>query len=510
MLTRPWAGAYIRPPEFAELIIRINSVIRASSDLRKACIPYEHARTVRKMDASSAALPGCFATCNTCGLHTSGNWIRRTSGAPYRLGNAQWGALGVRMKYDACDDPQRRRSAQVPKSTLRTLYDWVPQACSLIELDHQLVCSIVRGKHIMVVGDSLAGQLFLSLSSLLQATYGKNMKGSALTDVTASACNDTVRLEYARNDLVMWSVASSDFNKVSRFDASLLLGPWAERAARADVLIIDSGHHFPHMARKLAARQGTEMATTRATFPLRSINHTLANAVAARKYWGHHPSSLIMVSAPVPTKTCRRYHEPLTLDQALGAYHTVEGTLGEQKNATEFRPELVEFWLQMYQQNTQSQWISRNLGSSFVDIAPLSIRRPDGMMAHHISVYDCLHSCLPGPTDTWSLLIFNQLHALSPRLQASATHTHPSHRTVRGAFDLTLNDWLSPAKSRSLFEACEHGGPRRHASLMNATTERHKRQSSALGPESQECAITARMAPPLVHQEWWPFKNFIK
>ena len=142
---------------------------------------------------------------------------------------------------------------------------------------------------------------------------------------------------------------------------------------------------------------------------------------------------------------------------------------------TELSPQIVQYWMQMYQQNTQSQWLSRQIGSAFLDIAPLSIRRPDGMMAHYISTYDCLHSCLPGVTDTWSTLLFNLVSSTSSRL---LTNGRSGGKSPSKVFDLSLEDWLASGAARSRLEMCTKA----------------------------ECAVAT---PLLTNQDWWPFRNFV-
>lgn len=245
------------------------------------------------------------------------------------------------MGYDQCDAVSEKRYGRS-----RPLFDWMPRDCSMWS-GADSACALLKGKTLMITGDSVAGQQFLSLTALLGGTFGHNSRAQSLTDASATACDDTVRLIYVRNDLVLWSPSNSDFHRVSSFDGSLLLEEWIEvasvprsqysftilptrqrststrpphtstphpspllalhslllqslwqRASRdADLLLICSGHHFPHMANKLSARQGPDMASLRVNFPLRAINHTLSRAVAARSRWGHHPSTTIFMGA---------------------------------------------------------------------------------------------------------------------------------------------------------------------------------------------------------------------
>ena len=92
----------------------------------------------------------------------------------------------------------------------------------------------------LFVGDSTVFQLFLSFVLLLHARLGKSAKrASTVSEMTASACDDTVRLAFSRSDLLLWTGANSDFNSVKRCDGFTNLQVYLERAVRdADVLVL--------------------------------------------------------------------------------------------------------------------------------------------------------------------------------------------------------------------------------------------------------------------------------
>ena len=69
--------------------------------------------------------------------------------------------------------------------------------------------------------------------------------------------------------------------------------------------------------------------------------------------------------------------------------------------------------------NLQADWIVRGSGATYLDIALPSTQRPDGAMARfwpkkckskvEWCKEDCVHYCLPGPVDAWSMLLYNLL-----------------------------------------------------------------------------------------------------
>ena len=87
--------------------------------------------------------------------------------------------------------------------------EWRPTGCRLEQFERERACATLRsvGRSLLIVGDSTTGQLFLSISMMLGATLGRNrdMK-SVLNDVTASACNDTVRISFVRRDLLLFAM----------------------------------------------------------------------------------------------------------------------------------------------------------------------------------------------------------------------------------------------------------------------------------------------------------------
>ena len=139
----------------------------------------------------------------------------------------------------------------------RPLYDWEPHGCSLDLFEPSSVCSLLHKKSVLFVGDSTVAQLFISFVSLLGGTFGVNVKrASILSDITASACSDTTRLNFVRSDLLLWSHTAEDFREVRSCDGYTTLLPFAIRASReADLLVLGIGHHFPSSLEMVAGKQ---------------------------------------------------------------------------------------------------------------------------------------------------------------------------------------------------------------------------------------------------------------
>ena len=367
----------------------------------------------------------CFASCSTCNLQSVGRWVPREGSAPYRLNYSLWSAMGLSgppaissQHYGLCDDRMAKVSAAP-----RTLYEWETEKCDLPRFDRARTCAFLRGKQIVIAGDSTAGQLFLSLVLLLGGTFGRNSRHtSAISDITASACADSVRLNFIRNDLLLWSTHRSEFNRARECDKLLKADGFVQRVVRdAHLLILATGQHFPASIESAALINGGQPSGPVGSnregvlgFFASSLNHTLTHLVTSRSGWGHSPASVAIMGASLPTPLCSRFSAPLSAAGALAAEAQLSG-------GNKYSPR----WRQMPRLNSQLQGLAQSFGTSFIDIAAPSSRWPSGMMAGYTrgagSVdEDCLHSCLPGPVDTYSRLVLENFIARRAELDSAA------------------------------------------------------------------------------------------
>ena len=395
----------------------------------------------------------CFAACETCNLHTVGQWRPSTAPPAYRLNHSLWSSLGLvgpppssSQHYGLCDD----RADQLGKP--RQLYEWHAEACDLPAFERKRACAVLRGRQVVVAGDSTAGQLFLSLVLALGGIFGRNSRHTtAISDLTASACNDTCRLNFIRNDLLLWSTHRSEFNRARECDKLLKADSFVQRAVRdAHLLVIATGHHFPASIESAASSNG---GRSYGSFFASSLNYTLTNLLRARGSWGHSSGSVVLMGASIPVPSCSRFDRPL----AAGGWLAADAQLS---SGAKYSPR----WRQMHRINIQLQWLAVTHQLGFVDIAAPSTRWPDGMMARHMrgsgsggADEDCLHSCLPGPVDTWSRLLIEQLivrreNEQEPLTQQMNTAETPSDG--RRFFAVEASAWLKQRNAGAQFESC--------------------------------------------------------
>lgn len=358
-----------------------------------------------------------------------GRWERRA--APrYATANASFQLFAERFRR-----VQRPgQSTGLECSASRATYDFLPRGCELPDFDPGAACRLLGGRQIMMVGDSTGAQLFLSLVLLLGGRFGR-MPGAGIGEATAvapcpAADGGAARLAFARADVPMWTADSWHYYMLTSCDPNSLGSPFVARAARdADLLVFTFGHHLPRLL---------PFAERPAEYLERTVRGLLASAIAARARFGYAPSSLVVLGPPQPMPNCTRFGAPLGAADAARAAANASSTH-------------AHLWRRLPYLNALLRTVATDLGAAFVDIAALSAQRPDAAVGHfqnrsHAGGFarrrrrrpppppsatnasaanasappvpaepDCLHTCLPGPADTWNRLLLDAIaHAEPP------------------------------------------------------------------------------------------------
>ena len=490
-------------------------------------------------------LPGCFAG---IARYAEGRWLPTSREAPYRLEHSLWKQMNVRgmpgnsnHHWGLCTDvalgPSGPAAVYGPtklsgraKNVARQQYEWVPSRCSLARFDRRRACRVLDGKQVLVAGDSATAQFFLSLVLQLGGprSLGHNRRGGSavLKDLTASACEDAVRLNFVRNDLLIWTSQVEELRELGKQCASgrALLQPFAGRVSDADILILGTGHHYPHIPPH-DGREGRDSVF------LQSLNHTLSNVLRVRAEAGHAPQSVVLLGAPVPVAGCSRFSAPITPTQALAANSSLN--------------KWSDHWEQSSRFSQLTQRVAAERGINFIDVAPLSIQRPDDTLARwcrlsgldcyrreeqlrkqllkdakqqrktgHVELLstqkearrsvreasfqivpdadyleeDCLHTCLPGPVDEYVRLLYNLLRsrtfaARSPStLNTSAIRIGQLDR--RRFFGNNFSSWMYTQGAEPL-EPCADTSDQRCAFLSAEQGLAHCAPWSAYPPSLQ-------------------------
>ena len=371
----------------------------------------------RAPSAPSLPQPPCFAP-NVRGAHLDGEWtFRKGELPPYVMKRSLWpemwqlpGADGGH--YYGCRPLLPDFSGE---------HVWEPRGCHLrgFSVSKQAGCRLLRGRRITLAGDSTSLQLFLSLTFVLNGTITAwAHKGQQQLDrinredprhVVSFACGGTTRLEFFRNDYLLYS--RSDERESAEPGSFNPSRPWTDftsSAHHADLVLLGAGMHF---------NGGRSPASLYASV----LNHTLASVQRAR--WllhGHQPRTTFFMSPPKPVAACKDYNAPISLDEAVIS----------DANSFQFSYQ----YAQLRRLHSVAEWLSAAHGASFLDSFSIGGRRPEATMgasmfralqlhpnkaveeflflqnlsgtlhldeAHRAKVTrrmkdDCVHFCLPG------------------------------------------------------------------------------------------------------------------
>mmetsp|Transcript_18856 Transcript_18856/g.44451 ORF Transcript_18856/g.44451 Transcript_18856/m.44451 type:complete len:166 (+) Transcript_18856:80-577(+) len=96
-----------------------------------------------------------------------------------------------------------------PCSAGRTYYYWTPRACVIPRLSPESACAALAGQQLLFAGDSTMAEQFRSFVGLLDGTFGRQRQNViSVKAVSASACNNTVRMRFIRNDMIACTTSS--------------------------------------------------------------------------------------------------------------------------------------------------------------------------------------------------------------------------------------------------------------------------------------------------------------
>ena len=479
--------------------------------------------------------PWCFDGGSDPRAYSDGTWTpwHGASSPPYALRPDLMHILGLPAKANAwgtCAQKNRSHPAglQTRGTTAAVPLDlaWRPRRCRLHQLRHPQVCDMLvhRGGgdgnlSMLLVGDSVTSQVFLSLVHLLHGHVGVNADSSrtgALTDVMATACDGKVRINFVRSDLLLWTPTAFEHNRVMQCERGYVGKSFIRRASHhSDFVFLHVGHH--HVAaldyaqvgsmgalkarhaslqkdeltvHDAAARCGclsrkkgrtgsfsldvvdekglrrcqadsnmncshfqwqmravlaakVQLAAAgrvdqagREAFFARNLNHTLASLLAARTASGYPHASVALIGPTAPIPGCDRFYEPLELDVA--ELTMVEPDSDDAVLSARARSPFLPRWVAVRAQVQVAASLAAGLRTRFLDLTTLTSTRPDGALGGQGRGGDCLHYCLPGPTDAIAELLYNVV--------VSAPVRAPAHTSSSGFFradNATLNARLN-------------------------------------------------------------------
>ena len=272
---------------------------------------------------------------------------------------------------------------------------WQPEGCVLYAWNASDLCRLLH-RGLLIVGDSSSAQMYHSVWAMLthDLTNATSLLSNAdYAPVTTTLCGGSTVLTFVRNDhLTLHSIEHGH----------TLFHRWEQKISLHDVVIINAGAHV----------QRTEVHVGNL---VGALNTTARQARAGTAiFWRD-----TVPGAP----NCKPHEHNLTLfdaEQRVRAYPYF-GWARIRRNDLSVRKAI-----------TASPELRAH-----VHVLPAyqtSFQRFDA----HVSYTDCLHFCLPGPTDSWVHLLYHLL--LSAELRVAA-------QSLNSSLELEPNTGASPSQS---------------------------------------------------------------
>ncbi|MCL7027402.1 hypothetical protein MKW94_013129 [Papaver nudicaule] len=326
-----------------------------------------------------------------------GQWVPEPNGSLY----TQWSCPTI---------PDTKNCGRYGRKDVDFInWRWKPDECELPRFNPKTFLSLVRGKKLAFIGDSLARNQMESLLCLLS-------QGETPKDIYKDSEDRVRTFNFPSHDftlMVYWTkflVAAEDKgivngSRTNVFDLHLdkVDVNWAEKLPNLDYAIISIAHWF--LRENYFNPNITDLGT----------QYTIGKAIG---------TALEYISE---CKECNR--GLVTLFRTFSPVHFEYGSWNTGGKCNRTRP-YTEKQVNLY--NAEWEWETRLLlqqcqvkefekikkttkGKMFevLDITRAMIMRPDGHPGHHWkdqysdgkSFTDCVHWCLPGPIDLWNDLL---------------------------------------------------------------------------------------------------------
>ncbi|KAG8099917.1 hypothetical protein GUJ93_ZPchr0013g34107 [Zizania palustris] len=300
---------------------------------------------------------------------------------------------------------------------------WKPAGCELPRLDPLRFLELHKNSSIGFVGDSLNRNMFVSLVCMLKGASGEVRKWRpAGADRGFTFLRYNLTLAYHRTNLLVrygrWSASpnggpleSLGYKKGYRIDVDVPDQTWAEAPSFHDVLIFNTGHWWwapskfdPVQTPMLFFEKGRPIIPP--LLPPAGLDLALKHMmIFVNKAMKPDGVKFFRTQSPRHFEggdwneggSCQR-DQPLSSEE-------VEGFFALENNGTNIEARLVNHHLMMALEKSTFKVLNITHMSEFrADAHPSTT----GGKKHD----DCMHWCLPGPTDTWNDLLAANLWQL--------------------------------------------------------------------------------------------------
>ena len=323
------------------------------------------------------------------GSHSVGRWVKadKEVAPPYPsmgeiLGCCQAGF--ERRKKDGTALPSEGNLTYRPE----TQYRWKSEGCELIPWSEELFCKALRGRDIMMAGDSLNDHWHASLYYLLGGRKDIYKREGTIRGKRACATHPICQ-RYTKDGkpLRLYFLTNQLLEEERRLNRNY---KWWKHIAHYPILILNSGSWMrdPANEDRLVSDEEYQRHMIKALSIVKrqGFNGTL---IWRTTYQGH--------------PYCWRYTEPLTEELTEDDFPKVA-------------PYLRYRWGAIPGRNAFATKMWKDAGAHILDVSRVTNLMPLGHLSINHPKYavrnvtDCLHYCSPGPVyDTWSMLLMNML-----------------------------------------------------------------------------------------------------
>ncbi|RNF14185.1 putative endo-beta-N-acetylglucosaminidase [Trypanosoma conorhini] len=312
-------------------------------------------------------------------LYTAGRWVYNGSLGP---------RYPSRGKVLGCCERGFRKEFGGNGVRKETQYVWVPDACELLPWDEELFCRSLRGRSIMMAGDSLTDHWHASLYYLLGGVgdiYEREGTSRSRHRCRGHAICQAYYPERLQDPVKIFFLTNQFLETGHHAFRNFL---WWKDIHRYPILILNSGSWMvrPANERQKVSDEDYYRLMRRAACVVRRLYE---GTVIWRTSFRGHPF-------------CWQYSEPLTAPLTLAAYKA--------KKYERYR------WFAIPDRNAYTTMLWEDMGAHILDVAPMTDLMPLGHMGKYhpkhevMNATDCLHYCSPGAAyEQWSVLLMNLL-----------------------------------------------------------------------------------------------------
>lgn len=310
------------------------------------------------------------------GSHAVGMWVYNESRqAPY---SARGEILGCCQRgYES----QHGAGAVRPEIK----YEWQSDSCDLLPWTEEMFCKSLRGRDIMIAGDSLNDHWHASLYYLLGGRKDIYVREGTVVRKRACASHPICHRYYPRPLRLYFST-----NQLLEEERRLYRNyKWWKYIRRYPILVLNSGSWMRDPANENRVVSDEEY--------FRHMRKAVA--IVRRVYKG----TVIWRTTYQGHPYCWNYQRPLTRELRAEEFPRVA-------------PYLRYRWWMIPYRNAYATELWKRAGAQILDITRITNLMPLGHLGQNHPKFalrnttDCLHYCSPGPVyETWSMLLMNLL-----------------------------------------------------------------------------------------------------